>query len=42
MKKKNRTDIDTENIVTVATWEGVGGMGKKGEEIKKYKLGVTE
>ena len=35
-------NVDTENIFMVARWEGVVGMGIKGEEIKKYKLIVTE
>ena len=32
----------TENISTVARWQGVGRIGEKGEGIKKYKLVVTE
>ena len=43
MSKQNRNRlIDSENILTVARWEGVEGMGEKGEGIKKYKLVVTE
>ena len=30
-------NVDTENIFMVARWEGVVGMGIKGEGIKKYK-----
>ena len=43
-KQRSRTeaDSDTENILTVAKWEGVGGMGEKGEGMKKHKLVVTE
>ena len=48
-KKQNKrtsrtgTDSDTENILTVARWEERGWEdGEKGEEIKKYKLVVTE
>ena len=41
--KQNRNKlIDTENILTIARWEGDQEMGKKGEKIKKYKLVVTE
>ena len=44
INKQNRnTLIDTENILTVVRWEGgVGGMGEKEEEIKKYTLVVTK
>ena len=43
MIKENRNSlIDTENILTVARWEGIGGDGEKGKGIKKYKLVVTE
>ena len=43
MNKQNRNRlIDTENILTVARWEGGWGMGEKGEEIRKYRLVVTE
>ena len=38
-QKRNRI-WGTENILAVAVWEGVGVMGEKGEEIKKYKLVV--
>ena len=31
--------IDTENILTVARWEGCWGGSETGEGIKKYKLG---
>ena len=47
-KKENKwanrteTDSDKENILTVARWEGVGGMDEKGEGIKKFKFVVTE
>ena len=41
-KQKRYRLIDTENILTVARWEGVGEMGVKGEGIKKHKLEVTE
>ena len=43
MNKQNRNRlIDTENVLMVARWERVRGMGEKGEEIKKYRLVVTE
>ena len=43
MNKRNRNRlIDTENILMVARWKGIEGMGEKVEEIKKYKLIVTE
>ena len=43
-KQKNKQNrlIDTENILIVARWEGSGGMGEKGEGIKKYTLVITE
>ena len=34
--------IGTGNILIVARWEGGWRIGEKGEEIKKYKLVVTE
>ena len=34
--------IDADNILMVARWERVRGMGEKGEGIKKYRLVVTE
>ena len=39
---KTQTDSDTENRLMVARGEGVGGLGEKGEGIKKSKLVVTE
>ena len=37
MNKQNRNRIiDTENVLIVARWEGVWGMGEKVERIKKY------
>ena len=34
--------MDTENTLMVARWEGVAGLGDKGEGIKEYRLAVTE
>ena len=34
--------IDTENGLMAARWDGVGGLGVKGEGIEKYRLVVTE
>ena len=34
--------IGTENVLMVAGWRGVRGMGDKGEGINKNKLVVTE
>ena len=43
MNRQNRNRItDMENVLMVAIWEGVGGMGMKGEGIKKNKLVVSE
>ena len=43
MNKQNRNRlIDTENIMTVDRWKGVGEMSVKSEGIKKYKLAITE
>ena len=39
---KLKQTIDTENRLMVARGEGVGGLGEKGEGIKKSKLVVTE
>ena len=42
-KQTNRNKlIDTENISMDARWEGVAGMGIKGEGIKKYKWVIME
>ena len=30
--------MDKENRLMVARWEGVRGLGEKGEEIKKFKF----
>ena len=30
--------IDTENILIIVRWRGVGGLGNKGKGIKKYTL----
>ena len=43
MNKQNRNRlINTENILMVARWEGVAGMGEKGKGAEKYKLVVTK
>ena len=44
MKQQNRNRlIDTENILTVARWEGGrGGLGDYGEGIEKCRPVVTE
>ena len=43
MNKQNRNRfIDIENKLRVANWAGLGGLGEKGEGIKKYKLVVTK
>ena len=42
MKQKRNRLIDTENRLAVVKWKGFGGIGEKGEEIKKYKLVVTK
>ena len=34
--------IDTENGLMAARWDGVGGLGVKGEGIEKYRLVITE
>ena len=39
---KNELKIDKTNWQMVARWEGGWGIGEKGEEIKKYKLLITE
>ena len=41
-KKKRNALIDTENILTVARWEGACGLGEKGEGIKGYTLVITD
>ena len=41
MNQADQKQIHTENILTVARWEGDRGMGKKGDGIG-YKLVVTE
>ena len=45
-KKQNKQNrnrlIDTENIWQLSDGRGFGGMGEKGEGIKKYRLVVTE
>ena len=42
MNKQNRNRlIDTENKLVVADRRGLGGLGEKGEGIKKYNLAVT-
>ena len=43
MNKQNRNRlIDTENRLTVARREGIGGLNEKSEGIEKYKLEVTK
>ena len=43
MNKENRNRlIDADNGLVVATGEGLGGLGVKGEGIQKYRLVVTE
>ena len=43
INKQNRNKLtDTENILMIARWERIGGLGEKGEGIKKYKLAVTK
>ena len=42
VNKWNRnTLIDTEDKLIVARWEGIWGLGEKGEGIKEYKLAIT-
>ena len=39
MNKQNRNRlIDTEKRLMVATGEGIGGQGKRGEGTEKYRL----
>ena len=41
--KQNRNRfIDTESILTVVRWEGVGGPDGRGAGMKKYSSVVTE
>ena len=43
MNRQNRNRIiDAKNILMVAKWEEVEGMGEKAKGIKKYKLVVIE
>ena len=43
MNKQNRNRLrDTEDILMVTKWEGVGRLGEKGGGLRKYKLVVTE
>ena len=44
INKQNRNKItDTVNILMIDRWKvGVGGIGEKEEEIKKYELVVTK
>ena len=43
MYKPNSNRLtNTENKLMVAGWEGFGGLGEKGEKIKKYKLVVIK
>ena len=43
MNKQNRNKlIDTENILMVARWEEIRGVGGKGGGFKKHKWVVTE
>ena len=42
IESKSITEIDTENIFTVARWERVEEIGEKGEGINNYKLVVTK
>ena len=41
-KDKIETGINTENRLMADSGKGLGGLGEKGKEIKKYKLVVTE
>ena len=41
-KQNGNRLIDTEDGLMAARWDGVGGLGVKGEGIEKYRLVVTE
>ena len=37
MNKQNTNRLrNTENILTITRWDGVTGLGERGERIKKY------
>ena len=42
MNKQNRNRLIPRTVLVAARWEGVGGLGVRGEGIEKYKWAVTE